>query len=210
VTSAVIAASVVGATLLLAPGESATWFGEVLWRLDRTGGVEQIGNQSLAGVLARLYHSATVPVLLWLSFALLLVAVGFIRARSAHLDGDEITAFTLIGLTGAVIGPVTLTHELIWVLPALLMLAAAGASCRWESARPRPGLGGRFPGLGWFAFAATVYLLFVVAPIWTVDDAFARNAYAITLILILNVLPWRAGLAPAFPVDRWRRLTTGN
>ena len=203
VTALVTAATVAAGTLLAAPRETAAWFGEVLWRLDRTGGVGQTGNQSLAGVLARLYDSATTPILLWLSFALLLVAVGFIRARSAHLDGDEITAFTLIALTGAIVGPVTLTHELIWVLPAVLLLAAAGAGCRWESVRPRPGLGGRFPGLSWFAAATCAYLLFLVAPIWTVDDAFVRNAYAIALILILNVLPWSPGVAPAFPIDRW-------
>ena len=69
-------------------------------------------------------------MLLWLSFALLLIAVGFIRARSAHADGDEIAAFTLIGLTGAIVGPVTATHELIWVLPAVLILVDAAARQR--------------------------------------------------------------------------------
>lgn len=197
------AATLAAATLLAAPGTKSAWFGEVLWRLDRTGGVDQTGNQSLAGVLARLYDSATTPILLWASFALLLVAVGFIRARSAHLEGDEVTAFTLVGLTGAIIGPVTLTGELIWVLPAVLLLAAAGARARWEAVRPRPGVLGRFPGLGWFAAAGGGYLLFVAAPIWTVDDVLVRNAYAIALIVIVNALPWNSGTAPAFPIDRW-------
>jgi alpha-1,2-mannosyltransferase len=47
------------------------------------------------------------------------------------------------------------------------------------------------------------YLLFVVAPVWTVDGAFTRNSYALALILLVNALPWRPGVAPAFPVNRW-------
>jgi alpha-1,2-mannosyltransferase len=146
VTALVTAGTLAVSALLVAPRETAAWFGEVLWRLDRTGGVDQTGNQSLAGVLARLYDSETTPILLWLSFAMLLVAVGFIRARSAHKDGDEIAAFTLIGLTGAIVGPVTGTHELVWVLPAVLILFDAAARHRVSARRPLPGHGPRFRG----------------------------------------------------------------
>ena len=68
-----------------------------------------------------------------------------IRARSAHADGDEIAAFTLVGLTGAIVGPVTATHELVWVLPAVLILVDAAARQRVTAARATPPdrLGGR-------------------------------------------------------------------
>ncbi len=197
-------ASVLSAgALLVAPRETAAWFGEVLWRLDRTGGVDQVGNQSLAGVLARLYDSATTPVLLWLSFALLLLAVGLIRARSAHAEGDEIAAFTVVGLTSAIVGPVSATHEFIWVLPAVLILADAALRLRVAARRPVSGLGHRYPGVGYAVAAVLTALLFVAAPVWTVDDPFARNSYALALILLVNALPWRPGVAPAFPVNRW-------
>jgi alpha-1,2-mannosyltransferase len=203
------AGTLAAGALLLAPRETAAWFGEVLWRLDRTGGVDRPGNQSLAGVLARLYDSATTPVLLWLSFALLLIAVGMIRARSAHADGDEIAAFTLIGLTGAIVGPVSDTHELVWVLPAVLILVDAAARQRAVSRRPRPGRSNRFLGAGYAVAAALTYLLFVTAEAWRFGDAGALagmiggNAYALSLILLVNALPWRPGAAPAFPINRW-------
>ena len=38
--------------------ESAAYFGEVLWQTDRVGAADMTPNQSLAGVLARLYDSA--------------------------------------------------------------------------------------------------------------------------------------------------------
>jgi alpha-1,2-mannosyltransferase len=205
------AGTLAAGTLLLTPHETAAWFGEVLWRLDRTGSVDRPGNQSLAGVLARLYDSATTPVLLWFSFALLLVAVGMIRARSAHADGDEIAAFTLVGLTGAIVGPVSDTHELVWVLPALLILVDAAARQRAMSRRPRPGRNDRFLGAGYAAAAALTYLLFVAAPVWTFGDAgglagmIGANAYALGVILLVNALPWRPGVAPAFPINRWAK-----
>jgi alpha-1,2-mannosyltransferase len=205
------ASAVAGGALLIAPHETAAWFGEVLWRLDRTGGVDQVGNQSLAGVLARLYDSPTTPVLLWLSFAILLIAVGMIRARSAHADGDEIAAFTLIGLTGAIVGPVSATHELVWVLPAMLILVDAAVRARFSDRRRLPVPWHRRPGLGFAAAAVVTYALFVLAPVWTFEDAgglsgiLGENAYALGLILLVNALPWRPGVAPAFPINRWMK-----
>jgi alpha-1,2-mannosyltransferase len=188
------------AALLISPRGTASWFGEVLWRIDRTGPVDAIANQSLAGVLARIYDSATTPVLLWLSFSMLVIAVGLIRARAAHADGDEMAAFTLVGLTVAIVGPVTDTHELIWVLPAVLILIDAAARRRVTSRRPPPG---RWPGLGFALAAGATYLLFVLAPMWSLPDPFSANSYALALILLVNALPWRPGAAPAFPVNRW-------
>ena len=56
-------------------------------------------NQSLAGLLARLHDTAHAPGLLWITFTLVLLAIGLSRARVSHTEGDELTAFTLVGLT---------------------------------------------------------------------------------------------------------------
>jgi alpha-1,2-mannosyltransferase len=204
------AVTLAAGALMVAPQETARWFDEVLGRLDRTGPVGDPANQSLAGMFARLYDSATIPVLLWLSFALLLVAVGLTRARSAHADGDEIAAFTLVGLTGAIIGPVTPTRELVWVLPAVLILADAAARRRIDGRRrPLPGLRHRYPGVGYLVAAVLGYTLFVITPLRALDDAggavglFGGNAYALALILLVTALPWRPGVAPAFVINRW-------
>jgi alpha-1,2-mannosyltransferase len=181
--------------LVIAPSTTATWFGTVLPQIDRDGPVDAVVNQSLAGLLARLYHSAGPPVLVWLSFAVLLLAVGLIRARAAHADGDEIAAFTLVGLTGSAIGPVSEIHELVWVLPAVLILVDAAARRRVTARRPRPR---RFTGVGHATAAGLVAVLFLVDPVWTAG----WYAYALTLIVLLNTLPWRPGVAPAVPTRR--------
>jgi alpha-1,2-mannosyltransferase len=181
--------------LAISPGTTLTWFRSVLPQMDRSGPLAGAANQSLAGVLARLYDSTTAPTLIWLSFAGLLVAVGMIRARSAHADGDEIAAFTLVGLTSATIGPVSRIHELVWILPAVLILVDAAARQRVLIRRPRPR---RLPGAGWAIAAVLTYALFVLDPTWTA----AWNGYAFALILLLNALPWRPGVAPAIPARR--------
>ncbi|XVV12745.1 glycosyltransferase 87 family protein [Actinoplanes sp. CA-131856] len=180
------AALVLGA-LMVAPRASAAWFGTVLPGIDRDGPFDSPANQSLAGVLARLYDSASTPVMVWLSFAVLLLAVGLIRARSAHAEGDEIAAFTLVGLAGAAVAPVSTANEMLWVLPAILILIDAGARRRAHPRRPTPR---RLTGLGPFTAAAAVTLVFAVPPI--------GNIPAITAIVLLNALPWR----PAVPLRR--------
>ncbi|MEU8816339.1 glycosyltransferase 87 family protein [Actinoplanes sp. NPDC048796] len=181
-TALATAGTLITGALLVAPG---VWFAKVLPSIDRAGPLDAPANQSLAGVLARLYDSASTPVLVWLSFAVLLLAVGLIRARSAHAEGDEIAAFTLVGLAGAAVAPVSTANELVWALPAILILIDAAARRRASPRRPVPR---RLTGLGPFLAAAVVALVFAVPPV--------GNVTAITVIVLLNALPWRPS-APA-------------
>ncbi|WP_328463913.1 glycosyltransferase 87 family protein [Actinoplanes sp. NBC_00393] len=194
-TALATAATVTLGALLVVPHETLTWYGTVVWELDRMAPLSAPDNQSLAGVLARLYGFSAPPVLVWFSFGVLVLAVGLIRARSAHVDGDEISAFTLVALTGAVAGPVTGQAETVWLIPAVLILADAAMRRRLSTRLPRSA---RFAGAG-FAVAALIgYLLLVVGPHW----AYGWNGTAFVLILLVNALPWRHGSAPAILIRR--------
>jgi alpha-1,2-mannosyltransferase len=196
--TAVVTALTTGTlAFLVMPKEAFSWVTGVLWRIDRTGPTDTTGNQSLAGVLARLYDSATVPVLLWLSFSLLVLAVGLIRARSAHAEGDEVAAFTLVGLTGLVIGPVTGTHALVWVMPAVLIAVDSAARLRTASRLPahrglvaaRRGLGAPDrlrletlrrvlgTGAGHAVAGVVVLLMLMVAPIWAYEHRLPETSH---------------------------------
>jgi alpha-1,2-mannosyltransferase len=196
VTAVATTATLLTGAALVAPEATTTWLGSVLPELDRSGPLSALANQSLAGVLSRLYDSTSTPVLLWLSFSGLLVAVGLSRARGAHTDGDEIAAFTLVGLATAAVGPVSRIHELVWVLPAVLILVDAAARRRVTTRRPPRQR--RLPGAGHAIAAMLTFALFVVDPNWTA----AWNGYTFALILLLNALPWRPGVAPAIPARR--------
>ncbi|MBL6277121.1 DUF2029 domain-containing protein [Micromonospora fiedleri] len=165
--------------------ESRAYFGSVLWQTERVGAADMTPNQSLAGLLARLYDSIETPGLLWLAFAVLVLTLGLSRAANAHSDGDELTAFTLVGLTANVISPISWTHHLVWVIPAIIVLADAAIRRRDASrglvARATAGPYGGPPGVAalrppiWYPTltgirhgiaAVGLYLLFLISPIW--------------------------------------------
>ncbi|MFB9234593.1 glycosyltransferase 87 family protein [Plantactinospora siamensis] len=182
-TAMATAAGVTLATFAVAGRASTTYFTEVLWDTGRVGEPDATPNQSLAGMLARLYDSMETPGLIYLAFAVLLLAVGLSRAASAHADGDELTAFTIIGLTANVISPISWTHHLVFVVPAVIILAdaasrrrAASRGLRRTTAAPTGlnGIGGlRSPiwyptltGARHAAAAVALYALFLISPIW--------------------------------------------
>ncbi|GGN89665.1 hypothetical protein GCM10010112_74370 [Actinoplanes lobatus] len=194
VTALFTAAVVTLATLAVAPDETLSWYGTVMWELDRPAPVSAPDNQSLAGVMARLYGFPAPPVLVWFAFGMLLLAVGLIRARSAHTDGDEVAAFTLVGLTGAITGPVSTSAETLWLLPAVLVLADTGMRRRLGGRLPRST---RLTGGAFLAGALLVYLALLAPPSWSLP----WNIPAFALILLVNTLPWRHG-TPSLPTPR--------
>jgi hypothetical protein len=208
----VATATAAGASLLtwlVAPRESTTYFGSVLWQTDRVGAADFTPNQSLAGVLARLYDSPETPGLLWLSFAALCCAVGLSRAVSAHKEGDELAAFTLVGLTATVISPISWSHHLVFIVPAVIVIVDAGL--RRRSASRGLGLGSTLAGLPQLGAGVGVYLLFVMSPIWWMHHRLpeishyengvlgllAENSLALCVILVVVLMPWRPGAWPA-------------
>jgi alpha-1,2-mannosyltransferase len=134
-----------------------------------------------------------------LSFALLLVAVGMIRARSAHADGDEIAAFTLVGLTGAIVGPVSDSHKLVWVVPAV-----ADPHRRGSPANGSPNAG-RYPDAttGSGAPAGRRPRSPPTCCSRSATSPGTRTPWR--SVLLVNALPWRPGVAPAFPINRWAK-----
>jgi alpha-1,2-mannosyltransferase len=191
------AVGVTAFTFVVAGRESATYFGGVIWQTDRVGTADMTPNQSLAGLLARMYDSTETPTLLWLAFSLVLVVVGLSRAASAHAEGDELAAFTLVGLTGNVVSPISWTHHLVFVIPAVIVLgdlalrrrgASRGLADRGASAgvAAAQGLAVGLRTPIWFpaltglrhALAATaLYTLFLVSPIWFYEHKLPETSH---------------------------------
>ncbi|MBO0868960.1 MAG: DUF2029 domain-containing protein, partial [Micromonosporaceae bacterium] len=223
VTAMTTAACATVVTFVFFGRDSATYFTNVFPDTGRVGEVDATANQSLAGVLARAYDSTSTPVLMWLAFAMLILAVGLTRAANAHREGDELAAFTLVGLTANVISPISWSHHLVYLVPALVVLIDAGLRRRTAARAFAPrGLFSRgpagvpaFAGLRHLATAAGVYLLFVVSPIWRYEHklptvshyadglhgALWENSLGIAIIVMVVLLPWRPGAEPAFGAD---------
>lgn len=221
-TAAVATGSAAAASVfawVIAPRESMAYFTSVLWQTDRVGAADFTPNQSLAGILARLYDSTSAPGLLWLTFAAVCCALGLSRAVNAHAEGDELAAFTLVGLTATVISPISWSHHLVFVVPAILIMVDATlrrrAAGSWLG-RVTMSAWTRAAALRYTAGAVLVYLVFLVSPIWWVRHrlpegshydsglwgVLAENSLAIAVIALVAAMPWRMGAEPAFPPAR--------
>ncbi len=218
-TSAATAFGVTLLTFVIGGPETITYFTSVVFDTGRVGAVDATANQALSGLLARLYDSPTTPTLMWLAFAMLILAVGLSRARTAHAEGDELTAFTLVGLTANAVCPISWTHHLVFLIPALVILGDTTLRRRAAArALASRGLWTRGPvgipalaGLRHGAAAVGLYLLFIVS-IWRFEHvlpkashyanglagALGENSLALAVIALVALLPWRPGADPAF------------
>jgi hypothetical protein len=173
-------------------------------------------------VLARLFDAQHAPGLIWLTFALVVLATGLSRAVSAHHEGDEFTAFTLVGLTANAICPISWSHHLVFVIPAIIILVDAGLRRRNSAtALLLPRLAGatlpmrvqaRFAGVPHIVAGVAVWALFVISPIWMYEHQFplkshyydgligvlGENSLGLAVLVLIAILPWRPGAMPVF------------
>ncbi|SNY30023.1 glycosyltransferase 87 family protein [Paractinoplanes atraurantiacus] len=182
--AAIASGTAAGATalaFLVAPDTSRRFWTEALWDTDRVGNLAYVSNQSLRGVVARLDISS----IWWLLAVAAILVVWWLGVRS--LDDDP-TGFAMTGIVACLISPVTWVHHLVWLLPALFLLAARAS---------RRGL---------VALAAVYVLLSssVVWLWWAGADGFlaviGSNTYVWISIGLLLALQ-----APGRATDPWRR-----
>jgi alpha-1,2-mannosyltransferase len=124
----VASATAVLATLLAAaldPHESVEFWTSKIFDVQRIGEPSWVDNQSLNGTMHRLSpHAATV---LWGSAAIVVVAVWLGRIRK--VDGsDRIAGFALTAVVSCLISPITWVYSLVWLIPAIAVLAARVAA----------------------------------------------------------------------------------
>jgi alpha-1,2-mannosyltransferase len=195
------------ATLLgfaLRPHDSVLFWTHELWQTGRVGDITRTSNQSLMGLLARLADPGRPDRLVWAVLAAAVVALGMWRAVRAARQGDHLTGVTLTGLVTSLISPVSWTHHLYWVIPAVVILVdvAAGTPLHagappWLLARPREVARAAAAG------AVVVAGVFLSSLIWYFEGATAdgrdgvlgllgENAYLLIVIALLVLLPVRA------------------
>ncbi|MGZ4669803.1 MAG: glycosyltransferase 87 family protein [Blastococcus sp.] len=198
-----------GASLLAAaydPGTSVQFWTRTVFETSRVGSVDSADNQSLLGLFSRLFGTGLIGTASWLTAAAAVLVVGMTRARNAWRRGDELTGITLAGLTSCLVSPISWTHHLYWIVPAILVLldVAAGAELHpfaWSRLRERPAA-----MRGWSAVgAAMVAAVFGLSVVWLAADwngtipgsgpavVLLTNAYVLVLLALVLVLPARRG-----------------
>jgi alpha-1,2-mannosyltransferase len=196
--AAVATGTFLGATLLgfLVDGTASRqyWTTE-LWDTSRVGRLDKPSNQSVLGMLAHLAEPGEPDRRLWLVLAGAVLVVGMWRAVRAYWRGDDLVAVTLVGLTTCLVSPITWTHHLYWVVPALVVLvdvAAGSPGRRLQAGAVRAGV---------LAVVVTVSLVLSVPWYFPLEpgtqptsasvELLGRSSFTCLLLALLVLLPAR-------------------
>src|SRR6478735_8613629 len=211
----VIAANLI--SLIIAPAETWKYFTSLMWQTSRVGFLDTSVNQSINGLIARLDAPFAPSRLPWLLLAVAAAVIGLWRARRAALGGDELAGLTLAGLVGVLISPVSWVHHIIWVFPAMLIVAvrlkstigalAADDSGYRSSDRVLMGRIAQVVGYSVLMTAGLAIWCIPTASLINVRDvdyeyggallAFAGSVQLLWMLAVLVVLPRERSTAPA-------------
>jgi alpha-1,2-mannosyltransferase len=123
-------AALSGLAWLVSPRDSARYWTSAIFDSRRLGPNMPAANQSLRGMLLRLFFPTSMPPAVWIAVAVVVAAAGFTAARLAHRRGSEMAGIAIVGLLAALLSPVAWIHHLCWVVVALGVITGAGRSPR--------------------------------------------------------------------------------
>jgi alpha-1,2-mannosyltransferase len=191
----VASATAVGTTVLaglVMPGGSQVFWTDALWNTGRVGSLAYVSNQSLRGLVARLDGAGGGAV--WALSVLIVLIVWGYRARRAPVP----VGFALTGVAACLVSPVTWVHHLVWLVPALVLLADAGLTRIQRGA-----------GRGLLITAIVIFVLLVSGPVWLwspfphgVDGFVGGNAFVWSALALLLAVP--VAVAEPVPEDTGR------
>ncbi|PXW30738.1 UNVERIFIED_CONTAM: alpha-1,2-mannosyltransferase [Williamsia faeni] len=120
---------------LVMPRDSWKYWSGTFVDSERVGAPNTVGNQSIRGALANLWQTDNPNILAWGTLALAALVLGMVAASLAHRAGHELLAITLVGMTGAVVSPMSWGHHWVWVVPLLVIAVHLMLSARTTALR---------------------------------------------------------------------------
>jgi alpha-1,2-mannosyltransferase len=140
---------------VFSPHNSWSYWTKDVFDSRRAGALLYSSDQNLSSVLQR-FHHGPVSALVLMPLLIVVGAGGVALAGWAYRQSSAMLGLLVCATTGLIVSPITWVHHMVWVVPAIVWLAAG-------SDRPKRG-----PVLAGFAT-----LLFIVAPIWWVPSSWA-------------------------------------
>jgi alpha-1,2-mannosyltransferase len=110
------------------PSDSRRYWTVELFATERVGDLGGNYNNSLRRLVDVVPGATSVQTLVWLVLALALTYVAFRRARQSLDQGNRLAAITLVMCAGLAVAPITWSHHLYFMLPAILLLVGSGGS----------------------------------------------------------------------------------
>jgi len=103
------------------PHQALNYWTKLLFNADRVGPTEYVYNQSVNGMLWRLFGDGGLRSL-WLILVIALLASGFVIARTLWKSQQEVWAVGVIGLITLLISPISWSHHYVLILLVLVAL----------------------------------------------------------------------------------------
>jgi alpha-1,2-mannosyltransferase len=113
---------------LIDPHDSLTYWTSAIFQTGRLGGNSSAANQSVRGMILRLFLPDHSPPGVWLAAALVVALAGFAAARSCWERGNDMAGIVITGLLSAELSPVAWIHHLCWLIVALGVIIGDGRS----------------------------------------------------------------------------------
>jgi len=124
-------AATVALGFLVLPGPSASyWLTGYFMRPGRTGSVHSLVNQSLLAMLARSYGSVGQAQGAWVVLALAVASCGLAGGAVLTRTGRPVQGWTLVGITGVLVSPISWDHHWVWIVPFLALLGGLAMTAR--------------------------------------------------------------------------------
>ncbi|MFI7615500.1 glycosyltransferase 87 family protein [Nonomuraea terrae] len=108
------------------PQDAAGFWFSALLDPERLGANAATTNQSMRGMLIRLYWPDLLTTAIWVALVAAVAWYGFRGARDAYEKDDPMTAVALVGLMAVLLSPVAWIHHLAWVVVVLAAIVGDG------------------------------------------------------------------------------------
>jgi len=129
-TAALGALAWTAAAFVLLPRDSLYYWTSAIFDSNRLGSNTGTSNQSLRGILLRMFLPSAAPGALWIIAVAVVGAVGFVAARRMAQGGNEMAGVAITGLLAVLLSPVAWIHHLAWVAVAIGAVAGDGRDRR--------------------------------------------------------------------------------
>jgi alpha-1,2-mannosyltransferase len=122
-------ACTLGAWLLL-PDDSVTYWTSAIFDTGRLGSNAGTSDQSLRGVLLRVFLPGSLPAAIWAAAAAVVAVAGFALVRRLARDSREVEAIAVTALVGVLVSPVSWIHHYVIVVLVIGAILADGRAPR--------------------------------------------------------------------------------
>jgi alpha-1,2-mannosyltransferase len=113
----------VGGFILL-PGDSITYWSGTAFDPSRLTDPRNPVNQSLNGVIARLFDGSAAGTAVWLTAAPVAAVAGVVVSALLYRSGHTLHLVLICGLTAVLVSPLSWEHHWVWIVPTLIVVGA--------------------------------------------------------------------------------------